>query len=111
MFICPVFAPSARVRSACFFTSLGMFVHVYARVCATVNLMRAPIISMFVKQTNSLKPKAEHSSALESASDVGCWNGCRDMRGFDSQAPKNDHQRGLFSPNPETSANEACEGI
>lgn len=83
---------------------VGMFVHVYTCVCVqtcdrmNVNLTACSYYPTFVKQTNSLKPNAEHSSALESASYVGGWNCYRDISGFDSRQqsdrPRNEHQRG-----------------
>lgn len=41
---------------------------------------------VFLKQTNSLEPNAEHSSAPEN---VGCWNGYRHISGFGEQ-PRSD---------------------
>lgn len=37
----------------------------------------------FLKQTNGLKPSAEHSSGLGSVSYVGCHSSYRDIRGLD----------------------------
>lgn len=63
-----------------------------------VNLTACSYYPTFLKQTNSLKPNAEHSSALESASYIGGWNGYRDISGSRATDPQNDHQRGPLSP-------------
>lgn len=66
-----------------------MFVHAYTCVCVQtcdwvdVNLTACSYYPAILKRTNSLKPNAEHSSALESAWYVGGWNSYRDISGFD----------------------------
>lgn len=69
----------------CTYVLLYMCVHVFLckHDCMNVNLTACSHYPTFVKQTNSLKPNAEHSSALESASYVGGWNSYRDISGFD----------------------------
>lgn len=56
---------------------------VHMCLCDCTNLTACSHYQTFLQQTNSLKPNAEHSSALESASYVGGWNGYRDISGFD----------------------------